>query len=439
MLVLHPSFIVTMDQQRRVLKDHYLGISDGKIVYIGGDKPSEYEELIELPNRVILPGLIDSHTHVAMTLLRGLKDDADLMEWLQKYILPMEMRLKPEDVYHGALYGVAELIKSGVTAFTDMYYHEIEIAKAVADAKVRALLSYGSADVFFQRTPEEEFKIAEKFRQDLERLKSQKNAAEYLFYAYGPHSPYGCTKELLEIFRDKSKETGIRIHIHLAETLSEFNDIKNKTGLTPISYLDSIGFLNDKVMAAHVVWVADEEFNILRDRGVHVLHNPISNLKLASGICPVPKMLEIGVNVALATDGPASNNRLDMFREMHVAAIIHKGANRDPKTVPAKTVLEMATINAAKALGLDKMIGSIAIGKKADLVVLNLELGLQGTPLHDIYSMIVYSLDQSFVESVMVNGSWVYYNKEFTTIDIDQLREKVQETRERLMREAGIT
>ena len=439
MILLHPEIIITMDHDARVLKNYWIGIENGEITYIGREKPAGGEEVIELPNRIIIPGLIDSHTHVAMTLLRGLKDDADLMDWLQNYILPMEMRLKPDDVYYGALYGIGELISSGVTTFMDMYYHEIEIAKAVVDSGVRAVLSWGSADVFFQRSPEEEFKIAKRFEQDLNALKRNKGAEDRLFYAYGPHSPYGCTRELLELFKDKSNETGTRIHIHLAETESEFKDIREKTGKTPIEYLDSIGFLSDKVMAAHVVWVAEKEFSILRERGVHVLHNPISNLKLASGIAPIPKMLENGINVALATDGPASNNRLDMFREMHVAAIIHKGFTRDPKTVPARTVLEMATIRAAKALGLDKYIGSIEVGKKADLVVLNLRNGTQGTPLHDPYSMIVYSLDKSFVESVMINGEWVYFNGEYTKIDIEETRERVQNIRERLMREAGIT
>jgi len=439
MIVLHPSIIVTMDSERRILRDHFIGIENGEIRYIGKEKPVETEEIVELPHRMIVPGFIDAHTHVAMTILRGLKDDADLMEWLQKYILPMEMRLKPNDVYYGALYGITEMIRSGITAFLDMYYHEIEIAKAVADAGVRAVLSYGSADVFFNRSPEEEFKIAENFRMELEKLARERDAKDRLFFAYGPHSPYGCTKELLEIFRDESRKTGYRIHIHLAETQSEVKQIKEKTGYTPIEYLNSIGLLSDKVMAAHVVWVEDKEFGILRERGVHVLHNPISNLKLASGIAPIPRMLSEGINVALATDGPASNNRLDMFREMHVAAIIHKGYNRDPKIVPAKTVVEMATINAAKALGLNSIIGSIEVGKKADLVVINLKKGPHGTPLHDPYSMIVYALDQSYVESVMVNGEWLYRNGEYVKVNLEELREKVQGIRERLMREAGIS
>lgn len=439
MFLLHPEITVTMDSKGRILRNSWIGIEEGKIIYIGDKKPSNGEEIIELPNRIVLPGLINSHTHVAMTLLRGLKDDVDLMDWLQNYILPMEMRLKPSDVYYGALYGIAELISSGITTFMDMYYHEIEIAKAVVDSGVRAVLSWGSADIFFQRSPEEEYKIAERFRHDLNALRRRKNADDHLFYAYGPHSPYGCTKELLEIFRDKANETGIRIHIHLAETEKEFRDIKEKTGMTPIEYLESIRFLSNKVMAAHVVWVAENEFDLLRKREVHVLHNPISNLKLASGIAPIPRMLEEGINVALATDGPASNNRLDMFREMHVAAIIHKGLRRDPKIVPAKIVLEMATIRAARALGLDRIIGSIEVGKKADLIVLNLKKGTPGAPIHDPYSMIVYSLDKSFVESVMVGGEWIYFNNEFTKINIEDVREKIQSIRDRLMKEAGIS
>lgn len=435
MLVLHPSLIITMDEKERVLKDYYLGIENGKICYLDKKKPENFEELIELPKRVILPGFVNSHTHVAMIPLRGLKDDVDLMDWLYNYILPAEAKLKPSDVYYGALYGIAEMISSGITTFADMYYHEIEIAKAVLDAGVRALLGYSLSDIWFKRPPEAEVEIAEKFYEDLEGLKRKRNDKNHLFFAYAPHSAYGCSKECLLLVRERATTRGVRIHIHLSETLSEVKDIEERTGLTPIKYLDAIGFLGNDVMAAHVVWVMDDtEFEILRSNGVNVLHNPTSNLKLASGIAPVPKMLELGINVALATDGPASNNRLDMMKEMHIAALIHKGVTRNPKVVSAKEVLKMATINGAKALGLDDKIGSVEIGKLADFVVINLQKGLQSVPEHDIYSMIVYSLSSNFIESVFVGGKRVYHEGVFE-FDIEKVKEKIIDIRKRLEKE----
>ena len=438
MFVLRPSFIVTMDTNMRVLKDYYIGIENGVIVYLDKAKPKDYEDILELPRRLILPGFINSHTHVAMTLLRGLKDDSDLLTWL-KYVLSLEKHLKPEDVYYGALYGIAEMLKNGITCFLDMYYHELEVAKAAIDSGIRAMVSYGLADVFFNRSPEEEFSIARKFREDLLSLIKKRNVEGKIFFAYGPHSPYGCTRELLLIVKQASEENGYRIHIHLSETKKEVEDIKRMTGMTPIEYLDSIGFLSNRVMAAHVVWPQEHEFAILAKNGVHVLHNPSSNLKLASGIAPVNRMLNEGINVALATDGPASNNRLDIWKEMHIASLLHKGVSLNPEALPARESLKMATINGAKALGLEEKLGSIEIGKKADMVVVDLNRALGSTPFHDIYSMIVYALDSSCIESVWIDGKKVYdINKGLLTIDIERLREKIEDIRSRLLQEAGI-
>ena len=434
MIVLHPSYIVTMDKNNRILEDHYIGIENGIIAYLGKEKPSE-GDIVELPKRILIPGFINAHTHVAMTILRGLKDDVDLQTWLNKYILPLEKLLKPRDVYYGALYGIAEMLSNGITCFLDMYYHEIEVARAVVDAGIRAVLSYGSADVFFNRTPDEEFKIAEEFRYNLQKI-AEKNP-DKVFFAYGPHSPYGCTKELLQLFSQAAEENNIRIHIHLSETRQEVKAVKDATGKTPIKYLDSLGFLSSKVMAAHVVWPQDHEYSILSERGVHVLHNPSSNLKLASGICPITRYIEDGINVALATDGPASNNRLDIWKEMYVASILQKGIRLNPEVVPASEAMKMATINGARALGLERYIGSLETGKYADFVIVDLNKVLESTPFHDILSMIVYSIDSRSIESVWVAGKKLYdHNEGFTTIDIDALREKLNEIRERLLREA---
>ncbi|MCR8454290.1 MAG: amidohydrolase [Crenarchaeota archaeon] len=439
MLVLNPSFIVTMDRECRIIKDGFIGIEEGKIVYVSKEKPQEYEEIIRLPKRVLLPGFINTHTHVAMTILRGLKDDVNLQRWLMEYILPVEKLLKPKDVYYGALYGIAEMIKSGTTTFMDMYYHEIEVAKAAADAKIRSVLTYGLADVFFNTLPEEEFKKAEKFKDDLSALVSSRGLDDFLFFAYGPHSPYGCTKELLQIVREAADRDNFRIHIHLSETKSEVENSVRTSNMTPIEYLESVGFLKSDVMAAHVVWPTDGDIEILKHRGVHVLHNPTSNLKLASGVAPVPKFLEKGINVALATDGPASNNRLDMWKEISLAALIHKGISRDPEVIPARTALQMATINGAYALGLERKIGSLEVGKYADFVVVNLERALESVPFHDVYSMIVYALDSRYIDSVWINGELMYSQENvLKTIDVQKLREIVNDIRIRLTQEAGI-
>ena len=435
MLVLHAKLILTMDKEMRVIRDGYIGIDNGIITYIGGEKPRETEDTIDFPNSMIIPGLINAHTHVAMTILRGLKDDVDLITWLQEYIFPAEAKLRADDVYYGSLLGMAELISSGVTTLSDMYYFEEKIADASLEIGCRALLSRGVLDlVSEERTPETELRESHRFLSYLESIWSKdKSYRDKVMFAYAPHAPYTCSSELLELIKEESRRRGYKIHMHVAETKWEREEIQKKTGLTPVKYLDSIGLLDSSLMAIHVVWVDKDEVTLLAKRGVHVVHNPISNLKLASGFSPVPEMLGKGVNVAIGTDGPASNNRLDMFREMHVAAIMHKGFKLDPTIVSAVDVIKMATINGAKTLGLESKIGSLEIGKYADLVVIDLKDPLQAHPIHDVYSMLVYALDVNAVKHVMVNGEWIYWNKEFKKVDIEKVKGKVEDIRRRIL------
>ena len=435
MIVIKPKIILTMDNEERILKDWFLGIENGKISYLDKIPPSDAEEIIELPDKIVIPGLINSHTHVAMTLLRGLKDDVDLITWLQDYIFPAEARLKGDHIYYGALLGMAEHIASGITTLNDMYYFEEKIAQASIEIGMRSVLSRGILDLVSEdRSPETEMKASKEFLDYLKLLWAKdEKLKDQVIFAFGPHAPYTCSKELLMKVKEEARKNRFKIHMHIAETKWEREEIKKRTGLTPVRYLDSFGFLGDDIIAIHVVWVDEEEIKILKERGVSVVHNPISNLKLASGFSPVPKMLENGVNVALGTDGPASNNRLDMFREMHVAALIHKGYNLDPKLVSAKEVMRMVTKNGAKALGLEDKIGSIEIGKNADLVFIDVERTLQAHPFHDPYSMIVYALDTSSVTDVMINGEWVYKDKKFTRIKIDKVIEKVEDIRKELL------
>ncbi len=330
---------------------------------------------------------------------------------------------------------MAELISSGVTTLSDMYYFEEKIADASLEIGCRALLSRGVLDlVSEERTPETELRESHRFLSYLESIWSKdKSYRDKVMFAYAPHAPYTCSSELLELIKEESRRRGYKIHMHVAETKWEREEIQKKTGLTPVKYLDSIGLLDSSLMAIHVVWVDKDEVTLLAKRGVHVVHNPISNLKLASGFSPVPEMLGKGVNVAIGTDGPASNNRLDMFREMHVAAIMHKGFKLDPTIVSAVDVIKMATINGAKTLGLESKIGSLEIGKYADLVVIDLKDPLQAHPIHDVYSMLVYALDVNAVKHVMVNGEWIYWNKEFKKVDIEKVKGKVEDIRRRIL------
>ena len=310
MYVLHPSLVVTMDKNMRILRDVYLGITNGVISEISKEKPKDAEEIVELPGRIIIPGLINAHTHVAMVILRGLKDDVDLMTWLNKYIFPAEACLNADDVYYGSLYGISEMLSSGITTFNEMYYFMEKIAQATIETGVRSVLSLGILDLVSEdRTPEKEIKKAHDFLGNLEKLWNiDKKLKERLFFAYGPHAPYTCSEELLRRVAELAKKKKVRVHIHLSETKSEVQQIKEKTGKTPIQYLESIGFLGENVMAAHVVWPTENDLQILSHYKVNVLHNPISNLKLASGIAPIDKMFSYNINVALGTDGAASNN-----------------------------------------------------------------------------------------------------------------------------------
>jgi len=432
-MLIKASYIITMGG-KGVIKDGYLAFNEeGKITYVGKEKLDE-GDVLNLEGRIIIPGLINAHTHVAMTVLRGLKDDVVLSEWLYNYIFPAEARLKADDVYWGTLQGIAEMIESGTTAFADMYFFEEKIADAVVESGVRANLSRGTLDI--NKTVEDAIKEEIDFLNYVEKLWSKdKKLRDRIVYYFGPHAPYTCSKELLTKIKELADEKKLGIHIHLAETKWELEEIKKKVGMSPVEYLDAIGILTERTLAAHVVWASDRDLDILARRGVSIAHNPTSNLKLASGIARVPNMLERGINVAIGTDGPASNNRLDMLMEMRMAALIHKGYLLNPTVVTAEDVLRMATINGAKAIGMEKIIGSLDEGKYADFVVINPKKVLQGTPIHDIFSMIIYALDLRAIEAVYVGGKKIYDNGELLTIRIDKVREKVQEIRERLEEE----
>ena len=369
------------------------------------------DEIINGEKKVLMPGLVNTHTHLSMTLMRGLADDLVLDTWLNDHIWPVESNLTGEYCYAGALLACIEMIKSGTTTFNDMYFFIDDVAKAVDESGLRGMLSHGMIDLGDEEKRKAEFKetmgIIEKCHDTADgRIK----------VAFGPHAPHTCSTELLKEVRQRADKMGLKIHIHVSETEFEVGQIKGSYGARPFEYLDEIGFLADDVIAAHAVWLSDKEIDIIKENNVKLSHNPASNMKLASGISPVSKLANNGINVSLGTDGAASNNNLDMFEEMKLAALLQKVHTGDPTTLPAEKVLNMATIGGAAALGLQDEIGTIEVGKKADLVLLDMKTPSL-TPFRHPVSHVVYAANGGDVDTVICNGEILMRNKEIEIID----------------------
>ncbi|MCD6483315.1 MAG: amidohydrolase family protein [Candidatus Aenigmarchaeota archaeon] len=393
-------------------------IEGSKIVKITKDIPkNSAEKIIDAKNKLVIPGLINTHTHIPMSLFRGLADDLKLDEWLQKYIWPREAKLTKKDVYYGSLLALLEMIKSGTTTFVDMYFHEDEVAKAALKSGLRGYLAYGMIDFGNKEKAEKEIKEAKRIMKYIDSLKSER-----INFLFGPHAPYTCSPEFLSEIKHLADKYQKFITIHVAETKDEVKMIKKKYGKTPTHLLDSIGFLSEKVLVAHAVWLIKKDIEILAKRNVTVSHNPVSNMKLASGVMKLKELLAANVNITLGTDGPASNNTLDMFEEMKLAALLHKIATLDPSTVDAKTVFKMATENAAKFLGIRA--GKIKEGYLADLVLINLNKP-HLKPLTNPISHLVYSANGSDVDTVIVNGKVVMENREVLTINEEKILSKI--------------
>ena len=396
-------------------------IEGNKIKKIGEVKKEELEdaEIIDGKNKIAIPGLINTHTHIPMTLFRGVADDLPLMEWLNNYIWPMEAKLNEEIVYWGTLLGCIEMIRSGTTTFNDMYFFLEGIAKAVDESGMRAVLAYGMIDLFDEERREKELKNAEKYINYINSLNNSR-----IMPALGPHAPYTCSKELLIEVNKLAKKYDVPIHIHLNETLDEIKMVKEKTGMEPFVYLNSFGFFDGvRVIAAHCVHLTDEEIKIMKEKNINVSHNPISNLKLASGIAPIPKLLAEGINITLGTDGCGSNNNLNLFEEIKVSAILHKGYNLNPTVVKAEEAFNFATKNGAKALNIKA--GEIKEGYLADIVLINLDKPYL-YPKENILSHLVYAFN-GFVDDVIIDGKIVMRDGEILTVDEEKVYEKAEE------------
>src|SRR5665648_489167 len=366
----------------------------------------------------VIPGLVNTHTHLGMTLLRGYADDLPLFEWLSEHIWPIEAKITPEHMYAGCMLGCLEMIKSGTTAFADMYIHVDKVAQAVIDSGMRANLAYGMIDLGDKARADSE--LAEGTRV----VKKWQGAANGRIKAmYGPHAPNTCSREFLIRVKEQAQKDNAMIHIHILETEAELNEMKEKFGMCSVNMLEEAGFLGPDVIAAHCIWLSDGDIKILQKHGVNISHNPTSNLKLASGIAPVAKMLDFGCNVALGTDGCASNNNLDMFGEMKLAAILHKMDTNNPSVLPAPTVLNMATRNGAKALGIDA--GILAPGKLADIIIVDANKP-QMVPCHNIISNLVYSANGSDVMTTIVDGQVLMENYKVLSLDESVVLQQAQ-------------
>ncbi|HWS88017.1 MAG TPA: amidohydrolase [Pyrinomonadaceae bacterium] len=432
-LIVSGGTVVTMDAQRRVIEDGAVAVANGRIVAVGtrAEVTGRYtaRETIDARGSAVIPGLINGHTHVPMSLFRGLADDLDLNEWLTKYIFPAEAKNVTEEfVRAGTQLGLAEMIRGGTTTYCDMYYFEDAIAEETERAGVRALLGETVIDfpVPDNKTWPDAMRYAERF---VARWKGNK----LITAAIAPHAPYTVSEAHLREVRAFSDRTGAPVVTHVAETRKEVEDVTRDHGASPVEYLARIGFLSPRTVAAHTVHLTENEVRLLRQHNVGSVHNPESNMKLASGVAPVPQMLKAGVALGLGTDGAASNNDLDMWEAMDYAAKLHKLSSNDPKVVTAEEALAMATINGARALHMERDIGSLEEGKRADIVVVGLD-SLHQTPRYNVYSHLVYATKASDVRTVVIEGRVVMRERRLLTLDEALIRQKARAIRERISR-----
>ncbi|HNX27778.1 MAG TPA: amidohydrolase [Syntrophomonadaceae bacterium] len=421
--------IIPMDGGTQVIEKGFIIIEDNIIADIGSGEtePTGYDLVIKGKNQVVLPGFINTHTHAAMTLLRGYADDLPLKEWLETKIWPLEDKLTAEDIYWGTMLAIAEMIKSGTTTFADMYFCMDEVAQAVDKTGIRACLSRGMIGI----GPESEQAIADS--RDLVS-KWHNHGDGRITVMLGPHAPYTCPPEYLQRVADLAGELDVGIHIHVAETLGEVNDIIRQYGKTPVELLKDAGLFKNHVLAAHCVHMSENDIAILAESGASVAHNPESNMKLASGIAPVPKLLSAGIPVALGTDGASSNNDLDMLQEMRTCALLHKVNSMDPTVLPAYKALEMATVNGAQALGLSKQIGRLQKGYKADMIIIDLDAAHQ-IPRYDLVANLVYAGRASDVDTVIIDGNIIMENRQIKTLNEEQVITQIKKIAARLMTE----
>jgi 5-methylthioadenosine/S-adenosylhomocysteine deaminase len=423
--------VVTMDAAHRLIDDGAVAIRGDSILAVGArsELSAQYavQKTLDARGALILPGLINGHAHAAMSLFRGLADDLALDEWLQKHIFPAEAHnVNEEFVAHGTRLSVLEMLRGGITTYADMYYFEDVVARVTKEAGMRGIL--GETIVDFpapdNKTPAEALAYAQDY------VTKWKNDP-LISPAVAPHAIYTCSEKTLLDSAALARRNQVPILIHISEALFEIEQSRKKQALSPVSYLGKIGFLGPDVVAAHCIWVDAADVALLKHFSVGCIHNPSSNMKLASGVMPVVDFLASGQAVGLATDGAASNNSQDIFEEMDTAAKLQKIARMDPRALPAVQVVEMATLGGARALHMDKLIGSLEPGKKADVIFVDTS-GPHATPMYDVYSQLVYALRGSDVKTVIVGGKLLMENHHMLTLDEEQILREAREYQKKL-------
>lgn len=414
--------LMTLSSDMDIIENASIGISGSRIALVDTNCTLAADRVIDARGGLILPGLVNTHTHLPMVCFRGLADDLPLMDWLNHHIFPMEARfVNKQMVRDGAMLAIAEMILSGTTTCCDGYFFENQIAEAALAGGMRAVAAQGFADSATPDHPQYEKMMAAAGR-FVERWLPH---APMITPAFFCHSPYTCSPRTLVNVKAAAREAGILYLTHLLENRDEIDTIEKRYGRKPVTHLHHLGVLDDRTVAVHCNWMTPEDIALFADLGVSVSHNPASSMKLAAGVAPVPLMLEKGIAVGLGTDGSASNNDLDLFQEMDLSAKVHKATLLDPTVMSAETVLKMATIEGARVLGMDRLIGSVEVGKQADIIILDMNQP-HLTPLYNPYSQIVYAARGGDVKTSIIDGKPVMENRRLLTMDLPAVMERVR-------------
>ncbi len=433
-LILRGGTILTLDQEMRVLEDHAIAIDQGRILDIFAPHETKYQarQYLETSDCIIMPGLINAHTHLPMTYFRGLADDLPLQTWLQDFIWPLEAKmLDREFLSQAALHGAAEMIKNGITQIHDMYFNMPAIAEACSQAGLRAIIGEavidrpGNFDPLHATLGAKVLELRERFASD-----------PLLDFNLAPHSIYTCSEATLRKCAQVAEKHGILLHMHLSETRQEVDDCLKEHGLKPVFYLQKLGILAQPAVYAHAIWTDSDEIELMAANPASVAICSDSNLKLASGILPLAAYLRQGVNLCFATDGVASNNNLDLLAELVLTAKLHKAVNNGPAFLPAAQALQMATLGAAQALGVADRRGSLEIGKDADICVLGLD-ALECQPFYNPYSHVIYTLGARHVRDVIIAGELVLEDGKLTKVDESELIVTAKIQKDRILKELG--
>jgi len=430
-LIINSTILPLSKDEPELIRHAYIAIKDGKIAALGSmadlADASEADTIIDGSGQLVMPGLINTHTHAPMTLFRGLADDLPLMAWLHEHIFPAEARsVNPEMVYWCSKLAAAEMILSGTTTVADGYFLEDRVAEAFCDCSIRSVVAQGVIDFPAPGVPDpsQNVFVAEKF---IERWQDKSGLLTPAVFC---HSPYTCSPETLKKAKEMARQKNVKLFIHLAETGTELDQIQEQHGTTPVRYLERLGLLDKDTICVHCVWLEQKEIEILARTGTQVVTCPQSNMKLGSGIAPLSEMLAAGISAGLGTDGCASNNRLDMFYEMDLCAKLHKVNALEPTVLPAERVLKMATADGAEILGLEKDIGTLESGKKADVVLID----CRQPHLQPFYhpDLLVYAANGGDVTTSIIDGKLVMLNREILTFDVDEAMTKVRRLAELL-------